>query len=244
MTDQDRVLVQEFPPLSLVADTATGVWAMDSATEYRAIETTTYPNLNYWLSESKIDLSGYAMDDLTLFFRNSFEQQGGFNSIAWNADREEPLTPFATPVLEQIIVSSIPFTDEQLTLTFLSSPGFTPFSLPNVDVGNFNRTHIIHGHFTILDIHLDQVVDPSADGAAFLYLDSENYYSSLEPTAADCLYCYRVFQVPNGAAATAEGPDAILLAPKRVIMTGMIGEEPTLEYMMRLKRSYELANQV
>ena len=72
----------------------------------------------------------------------------------------------------------------------------------------------------------------------------DNYFSSLEPTAADCLYCYRVFAVPRPGAVGEDGVTQLFLPPKRVIFDAFTVEEPELEYMMRLKRSYELANQV
>ena len=68
----------------------------------------------------------------------------------------------------------------------------------------------------------------------------DNYYSSLEPTAADTLYCYRVIALPL----TSSSITSVVLPAKRVIMDAYVEAEPNNEYMMRLKRSYELANQV
>ena len=72
---------------------------------------------------------------------------------------------------------------------------------------------------------------------------ADNIFSSLEPTAADCLYCYRVAAIPT-AQTGGTGIDFVYLPPKRVILDAFTVEEPELSYMMRLKRSYELANQV
>jgi len=241
----DRTLVTEFAPLAMVANGFTGNWELSNVTDYRAIETVTYPKLNYWASEHKLDLSGYTQNDLTVGFRRSFEQEGGSKNLAWNANSGNPLQPYDTAVSEQVIISSVPLTDEQLVLTLLTAPGFIPYNLGStVDTGNFNRTHIIHGHLSFYDVQLDQIVDPTTDGASWLSLEQEYYYSSLEPTAADCLYCYRVFGLPTGAAIDGYGADSVIFGPKRVILDAFVVEEPTLEYMMRLKRSYELANQV
>jgi len=241
----DRTLVQEFAPIVLVADNTTGIWALTPSTDYRALQPLTYTNLNYWVSEHKLDLSGYTQSDLTVGFRRSFEQDGGPATIAWNADRDNVLSIYDTAVAQQIIISSVPFTDPQLILTIINSPGFIPYTGGSTaDFGNFNRTHIIHGHLTYFDVQLDQITDPSTDGASWLIPEIDQYYSSLEPTAADCLYCYRVIAVPNGAASTGYGADSVVLPPMRVILDAFTVEEPELEYMMRLKRSYELANQV
>jgi len=58
------------------------------------------------------------------------------------------------------------------------------------------------------------------------------------------LYCYRFLALPNGAAADEYGATGLVLPALRVILDAFTVEEPDLEYMMRLKRSYELANQV
>lgn len=247
MSDKDRILVQEWAPLFMQANTTTGNWEFgtpNGQTDYRPLQPAIYTNLNYWVSEHKLDLSGYAMEDLTFFFRNSFEQDGGFRYISWQAGRDDPLVPYAAAVIENIIVSSVPFTDEQLIQATLVCPGFTPVGIPTADFGNFNRTHIIHGHLTAYDVELDQITDPTTDSQGWLKPEQEFYYSSLEPTAADCLYCYRVITLPTGASSTGFGAVFASLGAKRVIMSGMAAEEPELEYMMRLKRSYELANQV
>ena len=73
-----------------------------------------------------------------------------------------------------------------------------------------------------------------------LALLQREIFSSLEPTAADKLYGYRIVSVSSGEG---EG-DTIAVPASRVLMPGNISSEPKLEYMMRLKRSYELANQV
>jgi len=239
----DRTLVQEFPPFWAVGDNVTGVWTMSPSSDYRNLKPTDFPNANYWVSEHKLDLSGYVQSDLTVGFRRSFEQEAGYRSINWNANRDNQLDPYAAAVGEQIIISSVPFTDDQLIALTIGSPGFTPISAL-IDAGNFNRVHIIHGHGSYFDIDLNQIVDPSEDSSAFLQRKQDWYYSSLEPTAADCLYCYRFLALPNGAAADEYGATGLVLPALRVILDAFTVEEPDLEYMMRLKRSYELANQV
>jgi len=103
--------------------------------------------------------------------------------------------------------------------------------------GRINRTSIIHGEYKLYTIDSNMVV-PGANVS--LSLLQRELYSSLEPTAADKLYGYRVMGV-----VVSEGEGDNVSAPAtRVIMPGNISSEPKLEYMMRLKRSYELANQV
>lgn len=63
-------------------------------------------------------------------------------------------------------------------------------------------------------------------------------FGSLEPSASEKLYIYRII-VP--ATANRVAGDAIGIPATRFIMNGAVAKESELEYMMRLKRSYELA---
>jgi hypothetical protein len=62
-----------------------------------------------------------------------------------------------------------------------------------------------------------------------------------DPTAADKLFCYRIVSVISDDL----GDGALAVIPAaRQILNGYMDEETELVYMQRLKRSYELANQV
>ena len=228
----DRTLVVEFPWLALTAEENN--WSQTVTTDTRSI------GLNGFVQEMKLDLSGYTQSDLTIGFRRSFEQISGAEQIFW-----ETFDVKTDYTIETIIISSVPFNDNQLAAALVSSPGFTQYSGAGaVDWGNFNRTHIIHGHYMA---HMPNTTIGSSSftskGNATLLKVTDNYFSSLEPTASDCLYCYRIFAVP-GAGSEEEGISALSLPARRVILDSFTVEEPQLEYMMRLKRSYELANQV
>jgi hypothetical protein len=233
----DRQLTVEFPWLALAADANTRKYKFSPSTDSRKLSDRVY------CQESKIDLSGYVMDDLTVGFRRSFEQLGSFDTILWKT--YDVNTDF---LVETTFISSVPFSDDQLILTVAGSPGFTHYSLPASDWGNFNRAHIIHGTYNVM--YANSTIGAGAftsEGNANLMSTQSNNFSSLEPTAADCLYCYRVFSLPIpglSAGPGASGVQGVVLPPKRVILDAFTVEEPELEYMMRLKRSYELANQV
>lgn len=232
----DRTLVVEFPALALIIDTKTGGWRQSPATDTRKIGTTGQA----YVQEMKLDLSGYVQSDLTVGFRRSFEQVGGADSMFW-----ESYDPNVDSLIEVTIVSSVPMNDEQLGLASIVCPGFTVYDLGGIDFGNFNRTHIIHGRYQVM--YANSVIGAGSftnKGNATLTSLVDNYFSSLEPTAADCLYCYRVIIAPSPGTPASNGVTQFSLAPKRVILDAFTVEEPELEYMMRLKRSYELANQV
>ena len=99
--------------------------------------------------------------------------------------------------------------------------------------------------FHALDLTFGSDVLTAPGGATMRVVDYSDF-SSLEPTAADCIYCYRVFILPKAYDRTTQpnGLDVFRAPAKRVLLNAMTDKEPELEYMMRLKRSYELANQV
>ena len=53
-----------------------------------------------------------------------------------------------------------------------------------------------------------------SSGNATLMKVTDNIFSSIEPTAADCLYCYRVFAVP-AAATSGTGIERVGLPAKK-----------------------------
>ena len=65
---------------------------------------------------------------------------------------------------------------------------------------------------------------------------ADNQLGSLEATASDRIYCYRVV-LYSGAVARFD------VYPARYILRADAKEEPEYQYLMRLKRSYELQNQ-
>ena len=244
----DRLLNVEFPGLYLRDNevAAGGTWELDpnNITDYTPI---TGYNFQYWFAEMKLDLSGYTMEDLTVYFRNSFEQRACAVDMQWKVDDpSNPLKAYDAIFFESTILSTVPITPTQLANMGICAPGFIAPPSVGGRVGNFNRTHIIHG--TTINWGVDTSFGADAltgNGAALGRVVDSQDYSSLEPTAAENIYCYRVFYLPAAYDRTTEkGLDFLSIPPKRVLLNCMIDEESQLEYMMRLKRSYELANQV
>lgn len=244
-----RTLVAEFQPLELLVDKLNNVWDFfpEFATNYSILRNKGIKVDGAFYSSTVIDLSGYAMQDLTTYFRRSFEQLGGYYYCSWS---EEGVNQFSS-VFEQTIISSVPLSEDNLVaVAFVAgNPGFMPnggYSNPaisDLDVGTFDRTHIIHGHQEIRSP--STVLGTEAlnqQGSGYIVPVTDNYYSSLEPTAADCLYCYRV--IVTNAATAKNAFEQVTIPAKRVILDIETGKEDHLQYMMRLARSYELANQV
>lgn len=236
----DFQLTCEFPTFAVVADPTEREWVVDTGTPFYS-RLLNLPTAFY--NETTIDLSGRTvLKDETIFFRSSFEQKAGYDSIAWRTQGS-----LYEGAIEITIISSVPLSEENLIAAVFAAPGFIP---PNYgyDAGTFDRSSIIHGRTQQHHLNTVSGHQPLTEtGSGYLFTINDNYWSSLEPTAADTLYCYRMFNLSDVnvvAGPAIEGANVMTVNSKRVILDCMSKEEPQLEYMMRLKRSYELANQV
>lgn len=176
--------------------------------------------------ESSIDLSGYANQSLTFFPEFSVTQENPQRSL---------LGSEAGGIIDATVITSAPMalTDVVTLIGNSSAPGYP-------DVAG-NGDNLIYEQVMFCRVHLSSV-DTSLLNNFTKPIDVTQM-GSLEPTAADKLYVYRVVipipTVTSGTAYTVLGCPA-----QRITLRGTMAEEPTIEYMMRLKRSYELANQV
>ena len=230
--DDQRTLVFETPYLALVYDRDDEEWVgyADGLGS-----TGWYVDDAFCWYESKIDLSGYTLQKKTVYPYTSFEQKPWQHSGAFAAVLTK--NPY---LIDVTLMSSVPIdlVDLASTVGVFGAPGFIAGSGGGtIGAGKVQRTEIIHGEYNLYGVDSSNIV-----GGVDSYLKhlSRDVYSSLEPTASDTLYCYRMVYIIT----TGEEGINVQLPPKRVILPCTIGKEPKEEYMMRLKRSYELANQV
>ena len=169
--------------------------------------------------ESSIDLSGYANQNLTFFPESGFMQQPPVIALDGGA---------ALHLLT--VITTVPQNIDTLwgNLVFSVQPS----------VLSEEWSTILYSRYETWTA--DNAM-PSSIG--FLSPQGSAQTGSLEPTAADKLYVYRI-AMPYGFAIGQDEFTRMQLPSCRVGLIGQMAEEPTLEYMMRLKRSYELANQV
>jgi hypothetical protein len=178
----------------------------------------------YW--EGYFDLSGYNLDDLTLVptlmeLQDSGIYQTTFFPVGPTGTQDEGL--FIVDVMSQeklniddtmlgILTGGYPSTNQ-------SSTNFEQIPMCNV---RFTRIRTTYGAN-----NLQSVVCGGS-------------YGSGEPTAGEKLYLYRFIVVSSLVPFT--GPEGIIAYPTRFILGANIIKEEELAHMMRLKRSYELAN--
>lgn len=176
--------------------------------------------------ETQIDLSGYALQDLT-FFPNAvgIQDPGQYRMKPGAA-----ATTSAVFVLD--LITSTPIDPSTIMVTDLLGLNIGPAMFGSDE--SFET--VLYGLFRLFSEN-DTIKIPN-----YQQLQRSQRFESGEPTAADKLYCYRIVQI--SAEALDAGQSYLLVPACRQMIAGVIDEEPELVHMQRLKRSYELANQV
>jgi hypothetical protein len=173
--------------------------------------------------ETVIDLSGYAMESLT-FFPNSVGLQDP--GIYVFKPREDS-TFNGLNVLD--IITSVPMDLDVVGNRMSSNTG------PGMLGSKYEFETLLFGMFRFFTQN-QKIPYPN-----YQQLERSQRFDSGEPSAADKLYCYRIVTVLSSGL----DPTTLVKIPAcRQIIAGVMGAEPELVYMQRLKRSYELANQV
>tara|TARA_S200002703_G_scaffold5987_1_gene6711 strand:+ start:979 stop:1680 length:702 start_codon:yes stop_codon:yes gene_type:complete len=180
----------------------------------------------YW--EDSIDLSGYANLDLTYFPQLGFIQESLRRGI---------VGANGYGILDTTIVSSIPLDVEYVAFQLFlgSAPALPSYPVAGLDATpqDWSTVPYCRSRLDILDSSLAQQTRPV----------DQSQLGSLQPTAADKLFIYRIV-IPLSTVVDNTALTELFVPAQRVGFRGMMAQEPQLEYMMRLKRSYELANQV
>lgn len=179
-------------------------------------------NVFHW--EGSIDLSGYALDRKTFYPMTALHQKA-----------TSYVNFGGSSVTELVVVASIPIsvTDLFAYISNVTGPGFTQSSATGAEQQDWTTVLFAQTNTYMINSTL-----PALGVTQLINSDS---YGSLSPTAADKLYVYKVI-VP-GTLSGVIG-QSLAVPSSRIVIPGSMMQEPKLEYMMRLKRSYELANQV
>ncbi len=177
---------------------------------------------NTFCSSTYFDLAGMAMDEKTLFF----EAAGVQTVLAPLANN----TGTGDSCLIMDLMATRPLTDTQIQLTIsygnfagnISTDGQGPLSFEETI---YARTQMYVRH-----------VDTSAWG--YITMTDENFFGSMEPTASDRIYSYRVVIPSQGTAGT--DMDQLNISAGRHLLRSVAREEPEFQYLMRLMKSYQL----
>lgn len=166
-------------------------------------------------TEAYFDLSGYTADDLTLFPLGITLQDPG-RYISSNAN--VPLQ-----VVDIISQETLNASEMYTWVTSNLMPGMLGTTV--------EWTQMVWGQYRTF---LGQA---TFQGAATEFLPaSVGLFGSGSPTTVEKLYCYRFILMPGAA----EG-DTLYIPASRFVMSAVIAPEDEKAFLMRQKRSYELA---
>jgi len=196
-----------------------------------AYDGATWSNLNGWTAltsailvhETQIDLSGYAMDSLTFFGTGVGLQDPGIYAFL-------PGDPELNGLQVLDIITSVPMDLQQVALTQMND-----ITGPGMLGSLYEFETILFGMYRFFSPNTN-ITFPN-----YQSLVRSQRFDSGEPTAADKLYCYRIVACVT---LDLDSASIVQIPATRQIIAGMMGDEPDLVYMQRLKRSYELANQL
>lgn len=181
--------------------------------------------------EDSIDLSGYANQYLTFFIEGAITQENPVRSL---------VGPEAAGMIDATVITTVPIDDIDDYFRDVVNTSTSP-GMPQV-ISNFgtslNPETVLYSR-----IMLSMADTSSPSNLGILRPYDIGQCGTLESTAADKLFVYRIV-CPLTQSSGGTDMTSILAPAQRIVLQGTMAEEPTIEYMMRLKRSYELANQV
>jgi len=209
-----RRLTQDIPEYE--GDYATGVFP-----DHKGWTNAGLPNSLMY--ETYFDMGGLTLDDLTFVPQGSELQDPG----RYIYDIPGTVT---YPVVDVEVLDII--SQERLTLADIDA-NLVLGNVPGMMETTEDFTQILMGNYRVM------VVSNSSANLELLTPVSGGTYGSGEATAASKLWVYRVVKV-NG---TKGSTDILKIPASRFILIGTTIEEKELPYMMRLKRSFELATQ-
>ncbi len=206
-----KTLAKEHSILAFTRDPGTGNYDLTESASPMWIQP--YANQGVFLSSTYFDLAGMSMDEKTLFFKGALVQ-----------DVLNPSTTNASPGDSMGIVdlmSTRPLSNDEIFFFLvngnLSGPGSSTLTYHETVYGRIRQ--------------FVNTIDTATWGSMSLL--STNQLGSMQPTASDRIYSYKLISVAgNLTAGQVYGSRHVLAAEAK--------EEPDFEYLMRLKRSYEL----
>jgi len=221
MENSDRRLTALHPSLVGTWDNAEGRWTPLNGWQQAS------PAV--YFHETVIDLSGYSRESLTFFPNSVGIQDPGIYTLTVATVLPEHEQK-AIQVLD--IITSVPMDIDavaQLQLPFPNNTG------PGMLGSDYDFTTILYGLYRFFTSNVN-IPYPG-----YQQLERSQRFDSGEPTAVDRLYCYRI--VGTLQQDLVDG-DTLGIPACRQLVAGVMGEESELVYMQRLRRGYELANQV
>jgi len=216
----DRILTQNVPSYAGVSG-LTLAWS--EANGWQSVGATV--GVSGLMYENYFDLSGYELDDLTL--------------VPMAAKLQDGMPSFYTPSVPAHTNQGLWVVDiisqERLDPEVVCENIAVANNLPGLSTtrDEFNQLLMCDARFMALDTTIGATTN--------LVTTTRGQFGSLSPTAVAKLWTYRFVLVGRGIMGIDPG-DELSLPGTRFVLAANIIKEEELPYMMRLKRSYELAN--
>tara|TARA_R110000823_G_C15732134_1_gene479871 strand:- start:93 stop:740 length:648 start_codon:yes stop_codon:yes gene_type:complete len=215
MDDTDRRLTALHPRLNATFDGA--AWTGVNGWEVLDLAGTQFAH------ETQLDLSGYSRESMTFFPNALGLQDPGVYLVKGDVD------PRFSGLQVMDIITSVPM--DLAAVSSLQVQGAGPGMLAS----DYDFSTILFGMYRFFATNLN------IPYTNYVQLERSQRFDSGEPTAVDKLYCYRIVNLLVDRLV----PDSKVNIPAcRQLVSGVFSEETELVYMQRLKRGYELANQV
>ena len=176
----------------------------------------------YW--EGTIDLAAYVMKDLTWVTTQKDIQEPGNFELNFGAGNEQRIE-----VIE--FVSNTQFNRRRLTL--IADDWETENAVPGMMNSRVNYENIIDGRWR--QFSPDTTL---ASGSAVTMKASS--FGSCEPSASEALFAYVLVKFDTQP----QPLDSVFVPGRRFLLGGAAVEESELSYIMRLRRSYVLQQEV
>jgi len=176
------------------------------------------------LSSTYFDLAGLAVEDETLFLDAATVQEAGTKTMVQGGAGDQYIV---WDILTSVPVEWSGFVDEW----YYNGLGFPETK------GNFE--HVLYQRKQVWALTSDN------DSLTPTLID-EAQSGSLLPTASDRIYSYRIVQLSVFSAAMGPPPTGLIYAvipPVRHLIQANAKKEQDYQYLMRLKRSYDLQNE-
>lgn len=210
-----------FPSLTSTWDLAGLTWTPDVTNPY-LLTATTLSTAQAFVWDGTIDLSAFSVQDKTFFPTSLGAQAPGLHQCGptaaeWNNEA-------GIEVMD--IITSVPISvgDLKDALVARVFPGMPDYPLDN--------------QFIMMGKYSAYAADINLSFPGLVNLVKEANFGAGLPTAAEKLFCYRIVLPRSGAAAPVNG--ATLEVPgTRYQITGRAEMEDELEYIYRLRKSYE-----
>jgi len=223
-----RIMVQELMHYLFQMASPATPWTLEkNGYQNNPMPTALNPNGRYIWASTYYDLSGYTQAFLTTFPTNIAVQESG--SFRIKADNASSST--GCIVLDLISEESI----NEVAISTLVQNVILKEVSPSFPEGPLEFQQLIYGRYRMFAQDTSTYTITQGN----LSIINEQQFGSASPTTCDKLWIYRII-IPLGGFAI-DSDDFVIVPAVRYILGATIAQEDDLPFLMRQKRSFELA---